>query len=939
MPSTAFNSNLDPNNPTPTSTRGANDYRRHVRPRVAQMLEALRMDVCFHRADGNWLTYDHDGREIRVFDALGGYGSTFFGHNHPALTDALIDSLRDKRPFAAQASIRTQAARLAVALSDLFHEATGKSAVVTFGNSGAETVEAAWKHAVLEYRKRRSDDLARIRRVLRTMGDRVASGKVTIGEASLRDCARLLGTSDAPSYDDVQRAILQVAEAQIEATPTKLSLVGAFHGKTGSALQLTHAEYHWAAFGQHGDSVDFVDPFAPNAEQQLETAVKRARMTYFVPVAENGELRLRETHCCKIAALFYEPIQGEGGIRQMPRAFLHAARRLADENGFALVADEIQCGMGRTGRFFASEHVGVAPDYVVLAKSLGGGLAKIGALLVSEDRYVEEFGLLHSSTFAEDDHSSSVALRALALLSQEGLQRRADRQGSKLLAGLKRLCKRFPNAFSEARGRGLMLGIELKALDRSQSPLARALSAQGLLGYLASGFMLHHGRLRVAPSLSSPHTLRLEPSAYITDDEILHILETLAVLGRVLSDQDYGALLEFSTLETRPELGTKVISRNYAARSVAFYLDDDQQTEARRVAFFGHFISVDDLPLWEPSLAHLSLRSRRVLLDRVAPLIDPHPILQRRITDARGQAVDLTFIGVPHDSAKIERSMRERTTAPLVEQLQRAVDLAEDLGCQVIGLGGYTSIVSRNGKALSTRSAQLSTGNSLTSAVTLQALLRSANDQGIQLQHSTIGVLGGGGNIGQFLASELAPFARRIVLVGRPGRLGPLQELAARLEAEHYALSGLVSGSRTRAEVVVTDDVNSLADADLVVSATNSADAPLAAVKFTAKHRVVCDVAVPADAPDDLPRRHPGTRVVKGGLVSVPGATDLRIPGVPLAPGRIFACMAETLTLGLHPEQAPAILGTLDARVVGRLAEAAAQSGLELAETKTARSY
>ncbi len=923
----------------PSSVVGASDYERYARPKVAEMLRALRMDVSYHLGEGNWLSYNHDGREIRVLDALGGYGSTLFGHNHPELAEALIRSVRDGRPFAAQASVRTRAARLAARLSDKFQEATGRSAVVTLANSGAEAVEAAWKHASLEYRTRCDAELTRVRRVLRQMGERVAAGKVRVSAATLQDGELLLRDRGSDSYDAIQQALLLLAEAQLRSQPIKLSLTGAFHGKTGSALQLTHGQRHWAAFGARGDRVQFVDPFTSNAAELLSDAVDAATVTYFLPVDRGGELRLSPIRSCRVAALFYEPIQGEGGIRELPRGFLQHARRLADESGFALVADEIQSGMGRTGHFFASEHSGVSPDYVLLAKSLGGGLTKIGALIVRRDRYVDDFGLLHSSTFAEDDHSCSVALRALDLLDDDGLRQRAERQGARLRAGLEQLCERYPNAFTEARGRGLMLGLELKHLDESQSPLGRALSAQGLLAYVATGFLLHHGRLRVAPSLSSPHTLRFEPSAYISDREIEHVLAALAILGRVLSDQDYGALLGFATVDTRPKRGDEVISRSYAARPVTFFLDGDCRSDVRRVAFFGHFISIDDLPLWEPSLAHLSLHSRRALLDRVAPLLQPHPILQRRITDAQGREVDFTFIGVAHDSEQIERSMRQRNTAPLVAELQRAVELAEDMGCRVIGLGGYTSIVTRNGKALSTRIAQLSTGNSLTSAVTLQALLRTADERKIQLAHATVGVLGGGGNIGQFLASELAPFAGKVVLVGRPGRLKPLEELAAQLRRGDVPVSGLVHGARTRAEVVVTDDVGALADADLVVAATNSADAPLGVVKFSHKPRVICDVAVPADTPEHVQRRYPQTRVVKGGLVSVPGAPNLRIPGVPLASGRIFACMAETLTLGLDSDQRPATLGKLDARVVGQIAEAARRCGLELAETKTARSY
>src|SRR4029453_12256267 len=103
-----------------------------------------------------------------------------------------------------------------------------------------------------------------------------------------------------------------------------------------------------------------------------------------------------------------EPIAGEGGIRPLPDDFVDWVRRTCRPAGGAVIADEIQSGMGRTGTFLASEALGIDPDYVCLSKSLGGGLAKIGALLVKRSRYVEDFSLRHPPTFPEDAYASSI---------------------------------------------------------------------------------------------------------------------------------------------------------------------------------------------------------------------------------------------------------------------------------------------------------------------------------------------------------------------------------------------------------------------------------------------------------------------------------------------------------------------------------------------------
>ena len=121
-----------------------------------------------------------------------------------------------------------------------------------------------------------------------------------------------------------------------------------------------------------------------------------------------------------VVACFVEPIQGEGGVRPLTEPYLKALRAIADTYGFPLIFDEVQSGMGRVGTFLASEPAGVRGDYYVLSKALGGGLAEIGALLVQRDRYQHEFGYLHTSTFAEDDFASGVALAALDLIEMGG---------------------------------------------------------------------------------------------------------------------------------------------------------------------------------------------------------------------------------------------------------------------------------------------------------------------------------------------------------------------------------------------------------------------------------------------------------------------------------------------------------------------------------------
>ncbi len=119
-----------------------------------------------------------------------------------------------------------------------------------------------------------------------------------------------------------------------------------------------------------------------------------------------------------VSGIFVEPIQGEGGIHILSKDFLEFCRRTASEHEIPLIFDEIQCGMGRTGTFTYSEQTGVIADYYLFSKSLGGGLSKISALLIKDTLYEEDFGFIHTLTFAEDDHSSALALTDLNLLER-----------------------------------------------------------------------------------------------------------------------------------------------------------------------------------------------------------------------------------------------------------------------------------------------------------------------------------------------------------------------------------------------------------------------------------------------------------------------------------------------------------------------------------------
>jgi acetylornithine/N-succinyldiaminopimelate aminotransferase len=208
----------------------------------------------------------------------------------------------------------------------------------------------------------------------------------------------------------------------------------------------------------------------------------------------------------RTAAVLLEPIQGESGIHVLDERLLHAAREACDRGGAALVFDEIQAGMGRTGTLWAYEQTGVVPDALTSAKSLGGGLP-VGAL-VAGPRLADVFEPGdHGSTFAGGPVACAAALIALEICSDQALLARVKLLGERLRAGLESL-----PALEAVRGRGLMIGFDLRDGD------APELARRALL------------EQRLVTGATGPRTIRLEPPLVVSEDDVDEALARLQSL-------------------------------------------------------------------------------------------------------------------------------------------------------------------------------------------------------------------------------------------------------------------------------------------------------------------------------------------------------------------------------------------------------------------------
>jgi acetylornithine aminotransferase len=230
-----------------------------------------------------------------------------------------------------------------------------------------------------------------------------------------------------------------------------VSFTNSFHGRTMGALSLMDRPKYRNGY----------EPFLENF--------------CMAPFNSPGDLRAAVNR--QTLAVVLEFIQGEGGIRPVSAAFVDELRSLQSKFDILIVADEIQSGIGRTGKFFGFQHFNIKPDIVVVAKPIGGGLP-LGAILGSEKvATVLEPGL-HGTTFGGNPVACAAGIGVLSEIAEKGLMQAAEKHGNALKEKFLGLQREFPSLIKEVRGYGLMLGIEL---DREAEPVVVAMRERGIL--------------------------------------------------------------------------------------------------------------------------------------------------------------------------------------------------------------------------------------------------------------------------------------------------------------------------------------------------------------------------------------------------------------------------------------------------------------------------
>jgi len=283
--------------------------------------------------------------------------------------------------------------------------------------------------------------------------------------------------------------------------PGFISCLKGFHGKSYGSLSLMgKAEYRV--------------PFEPLLQD-----------VFFVPFGDadevEWELEKAEAVGMGIAAVIAEPVQGEAGAIVPPDDYWPRLREICARHKVLLIADEVQTCLGRTGKLFAVDHWGVAPDIMCLGKALGGGVMPLSAFISTPEIWsvLEKNPFLHSSTFGGNPLACAAGIAAINVTLEEDLPGQAARSGEYMLAELRKLKERYPEILVDVRGKGLLIGLEFVSKE---------------IGYAVAAGLLRQGVL-VAGTLLNAKTIRIEPALNIPR---LMLDEVLAALDDVLKQVD-----------------------------------------------------------------------------------------------------------------------------------------------------------------------------------------------------------------------------------------------------------------------------------------------------------------------------------------------------------------------------------------------------------------
>ena len=691
--------------------------------------------------------------------------------------------------------------------------------------------------------------------------------------------------------------------------PRVLSLSDGFHGKTFAALSATGSDRYKLA-NIHDDL-----NFSVMQEGDL-AALERA--------LEQGD----------VAAFLFEPVLGEGGMRVVDPEYVHAALALCRRYGAVSIADEVQCGLGRCGALTCSQRNGYQVDALLLGKGLGGGLMPIGAVLYSRRVHSTAFDKKHSSTFAGGGLACAVALRVIDLLTRgEGALEQVQRLSARVDQHANNLERGHPNRV-RVTGQGLMRGITFRDVQNSSCYFALFAENSGMLSYLICSYLLNQHNVFTMPLMSAPCAIRFEPALNTSMSCIDHFFRALDEIAQLIDNGRYDILMAHLVGATRRHLGP--MSRRYPLETndhpkIEVVAADSPDYDNFDFAFLTHITTredfIDILPrAMQRNYSHEQLLQLTDLM-MAAGRVDPSPEVQLafRIGAGEHQRKGLLLFS-PLTAADMMR-------LPGLEKL-RLIDeyfaCANGLGVKLVGLGAYTSVITRSGQDIIGRypGVVLTTGNSLTAVTTCEQFLQLRRRDGDE----RLAIIGARGSVGSAIARSLLGEVSRLLLVGKGNTSlktyrpflfellraaleaptdGRADSVLARIRARVNGSAGALDemgieslidqfcseDPESNAPISVSADVGGcLKRSSFVISCTSEGKAFL-------DDRLLAPGAIALDASrpfDFIPSGESTAKVYEAGLMKQPhdcsyGDCNMVIP----TPGVSLACFSETVLLSM----------------------------------------
>ena len=648
---------------------------------------------------------------------------------------------------------------------------------MNFTNSGAESIEAAIKHCYKVQFDKIRREYERLSRILNDFYYEYESRHLDL---------ELPGKND--SLTDFRDDLDEYNLAQFEAFqnhPVMIAFKGSYHGKSTSALKVTFNKSYREGFeGLSAIRTVYIDPDHP---ERIPEILNEHVSTFYYPVLTGNSIKLRAVSISRVMGFILEIVLGEGGIKPIAETTL---QYLADHHGeFAIpyIIDEIQTGCGRLGSVFAYTEtplVDIRPEYITLSKALGGGLAKIGATMIAKDIYDHDFGILHTSTFAEDEFSAGIALRFLDLLTQQDnvVLKRVKEQSQHLKNKLLKLQATFPNIVKDVRGKGLMLGVEFTALEE-RSPFFRASGKQGVLSLLIASYLLYYHNIRVFAPLSTMlkgnpgkqrlSMIRIQPPVTITNKEIDALYYALKEVLEIIDANN-----EFCLIGHLADTPVACQLRDSPKRFPAYWpITTEQSHIDARTGFVVHPTKLKNLiDYYFPSFDHYDTNDQGLFKwwNAISRFLEPVHVRSSYIS-SNDFVLENNMVFVPYLPEYIMKNKTAHLQQEMRDKVQDAVTIAKELGddnipVSMVGLGAYTSIVTHNGQSINDYEMSVTSGNAYTTALSLMGIIYAAERKGLDLSKACVAVVGATGNIGMVLSQILSLNVGKLKLIGRQGQ-------------------------------------------------------------------------------------------------------------------------------------------------------------------------